>query len=101
MEKYPLVKLTWADAHGSATGSYTIDEIPHAPVKVQSYGLLLKDDEVGVSLASEICDSDVFRGYGFYPRALIVKVEPIVKKRKRKLSLTPSGILDTPIVTKD
>lgn len=81
-----LVRVTWLDAHGSAANVvYDIDEIPHAPIECTSYGILLKDDEVGVSIASEQVDVDTYRGYSFVPRGMLVKIEPVVKpKRQRK-----------------
>ena len=82
---YPLVCVTWLDAHGSAVSPYTIDEIPHAAVRVQSYGLLLKQDTVGVSIASEVCDGDTFRGYSFVPAGLLVDVKPVKSPRKPKI----------------
>lgn len=78
-----LVKVVWQDTHGSAANVvYDIDEIPHCPIEVISYGLLLKDNEVGVSIASEKVDQDTYRGYSFMPRGMIVKVEPVKKPRK-------------------
>lgn len=80
-----LVKITWLDAHGSAANvAYEIEEIPHAAIKVVTYGILLKDDEVGVSIANEVCDTSVFRGYSFVPRVLVVKMEPVKTSRKPK-----------------
>jgi len=85
MEIGDLVKVTWLDAHGSAANvAYEIDEIPHVAIKVVSYGILLKDDAVGVSIASEVCDTSVFRGYSFVPRVLVVKMEPVKKFRNPK-----------------
>ncbi len=96
-EKYPLVCVYWLDAHGSAVGTYEIDEIPHAAILVKSYGLLLKEDEKGVSIASEQCDEGVFRGFTFVPKGMIVKIEPVKKVRKRKIETTPSIPSPSPI----
>lgn len=80
-----LVKVTWEDAHGSAANVvYSIDEIPHCPVQVVSYGILLKEDEVGVSIASEKCDADCWRGYSFIPNGMLIKIEPVKKPRKSR-----------------
>ncbi len=82
---YPLVKVVWLDAHGSAANAaYSFEEIPHAPVEVVSYGVLLRNDDVGVSIASEICDTNTFRGYSFVPAAMLVKVEPVKPVRKTR-----------------
>lgn len=81
-----LVKVTWHDAHGSAANvCYDLEEIPHVPVLVTSYGILLKHDDVGVSIASEKCDDSTWRGYSFVPAGMLVSVEPVEKpKRVRK-----------------
>jgi len=86
-----LVKVVWNDAHGSAANVvYELEEIPHAPIEVVSYGLLLKEDEVGVSIASEKCDSSCYRGYSFVPRGMLVRIEPLKKARpKRKSKIKP------------
>lgn len=97
--KYPLVCITWLDAHGSAVGTYSIDEIPHAAVIVKSYGLLLKQDSVGVSIASEQCDEDTWRGFTFIPAGMIVSVELVTKPRKKKKHEAPplpTTIIDSP-----
>lgn len=89
---YPLVKVTWNDAHGSAANvAYDLDEIPHCPIEVVSYGLLLKDDEVGVSIASEACDTTTFRGYSFIPRQMVVKVEAVKPPRRKRLKRVSSA----------
>lgn len=77
-----LVKVTWEDAHGSAANVvYELEEIPHQPVEVVSYGLLLKQDPIGVSIASEQCDTSCYRGYSFIPAGMLVKVERVRGKR--------------------
>ncbi len=90
MEIGQLVCVTWNDAHGSAANVvYSIDEIPHCPIEVTSYGVLLKQDDVGVSIASEKCDADCWRGYSFVPAKMIIKIEPVKKPRKSRLVPTP------------
>ena len=80
-----LIKIFWEDAHGSAANvTYSIEELPHAPILVESYGILLKQDETGVSIASEKCDKDCWRGYSFIPAKMILKVEPVKKPRRKK-----------------
>lgn len=78
-----LVKVVWLDAHGSAANVvYDIDEIPHGPIECTSYGILLKNDEVGVSIASENVGVDTYRGYSFIPIGMLTKLEAVTKKRK-------------------
>ncbi len=82
---FSLVKVIWRDAHGSATGAYSLHEIPHEAIEVMSYGLLLRQDEVGVSIASERCGDDTYRGYTFMPKGMVVSVTPIKRKRQTKV----------------
>lgn len=85
-----LVCVIWKDAHGSAANVvYDIDEIPHAPIECESYGLLLKQDEVGVSIASEKVDVDTYRGYSFIPAGMLVSIKPMKKPRKPRKSKLP------------
>jgi hypothetical protein len=84
-ELFSLVRVVWNDAHGSSANvTYDIDEIPHLPVECISYGLLLKYDSIGVSIASEKCDDSTYRGYSFVPAGMLVRVEPVKKPRKKR-----------------
>jgi hypothetical protein len=92
-----LVKVTWLDAHGSAANVvYDIDEIPHAPIECTSYGILLKDDEVGVSIASEQVGVDTYRGYSFVPRGMLSRVEVVIKPKRKRV---PKTVPETPKAT--
>lgn len=83
MELEELVVCRWLDAHGSAANVvYDIDEIPHGPIECTSYGLLLKQDDVGVSIASEKVAADTYRGYSFIPAKMLVSIEPVKKPRR-------------------
>ena len=82
---YSLVKVVWRDAHGSATGAYSLHEIPHEAIEVMSYGLLLRQDAVGVSIASERCGDDTYRGYTFIPTGMVVGITPMKRKRATKV----------------
>lgn len=95
IEKGELVKVVWNDAHGSAANVvYDIDEIPHGPIECTSYGLLLKQDEQGVSIASEQVGVDTYRGYSFMPAGMLVSIQPVKKARKpRKPKVIPE-VLD-------
>lgn len=61
-------------------------EVTHAPMDVQTMGMLVVDDEEGISLANERSTqdgSDVYRGRSFIPRQMVkeVNVYRLVKKR--------------------
>ena len=83
-EPFSLVKVVWLDAHGSAVIAYELHEIPHKAIEVVSYGLLLRHDEVGVSIASERCGGSTYRGYTFMPAGMVVRVEPMKRVRVKK-----------------
>lgn len=79
----PIVRVVWKDAHGVAgTTALAIHEIPHGGIKITSYGLLLRRDEAGVSIASEVCEDGTYRGYTFIPAGMLLDVEPLIKPHK-------------------
>jgi len=79
-----VVAIQWNDAHGTATTLYEAHEIPHAPIVVTSYGLLLRDDATGISIASEQVADGTYRGVTFIPRGMIVSVRALTRHRKPK-----------------
>ena len=84
-EKNPaLVALRWRDAHGSATALYEIHELPHKATEITTYGLLLRQDEEGISIAAEDCGGGCYRGVTFVPKALIVECRPVKPPRTRR-----------------
>jgi hypothetical protein len=78
-EGYPLACAIWDDAHGSASGEFTAAEIArdhHDPALIRTFGLLIHEDERGVTIAQEITsapdeDLPTFRGLGFIPRGML------------------------------
>lgn len=96
-----LVKVVWKDAHGSAANVvYDIDEIPHGPIECTSYGILLRNDELGVSIASENVGVDSYRGYSFVPIGMLTKLEPVntPKKPRRPRTRPPTPEVTLPTV---
>ena len=91
MTKPQVVALRWLDAHGTATNVYEIHELPHEALEIVTFGLLLRDDEKGVSIAAEDCGSGCYRGITFVPRVLIVECKPVRPvRRKRERSEVPT-----------
>jgi hypothetical protein len=83
--KPPLVSLRWLDAHATAgTTAYELHELPHRAAEITSYGLLLRDDADGVSIASEDAGAGMYRGITFVPRQLILHLKHLQRARKRK-----------------
>jgi len=78
----PLACVVWDDAHGHAGGEYTAEEIVrdmHDPAVITSFGLLVHQDERGVTIAQEITSGDgaaepTYRGLGFVPAGMLREV---------------------------
>lgn len=92
----PLVCVHWKDAHGSASQAYTEANIPHSVYPMETYGLLLRDDEAGVSIANETYWDDIdhernYRGHTFIPRGMVSKIEVVRDVKKPKAPPPPSG----------
>jgi hypothetical protein len=88
----PLVCVIWDDAHGRTAGEYTQVEILrdlHHPAAIYTFGLLVADDETGVTVAQEITNPDedgdsTYRGLGFVPRGMVKEVINLgIPKRPR------------------
>jgi len=79
----PIVAVTWLDAHGSATDTYGIGDIPHKAVEIMTVGWALRDDETGLSVSNEYCGDQDYRGITFVPRAMVKEVRVIKAPRKR------------------
>jgi hypothetical protein len=86
LSRYPIACVIWDDAHMSLD-EYTQDEITrdiHVPARVQSYGLMIRDDAAGITLATDEGADAKFRKVNFIPRGMIVEVVSFGSpKRKR------------------
>lgn len=82
---YPIVAVTWLDAHGSATDTYGIGDIPHYAHELVTLGWLLRDDATGVSISNEYCGDQDYRGVTFIPKALVKDIK-ILKAPRKKLN---------------
>ena len=86
MAKPTVVCVVWMDAHGD-TAMFDETDVQHKPYKFTSVGLLIRSDEVGVSLAREIGDDNRYRDHEFIPRVLVLEeyvIGPLAKPRRRK-----------------
>ena len=88
-----LVKVVWTDAHASVQQEMTLDEIAQEVSCVyDSYGILVRIDEVTVAVAADQRDDGRYRGITFIPRGMVVSVNPIRPRRKRKPKpIPPTG----------
>ena len=92
LNERPLVRVEWLDAHES-TLQHTDSDIPHAPLRIETVGWLLRDDDLGVSLAGERIPGENpvnYRAVSFIPRGMVVRVVPVLKTRKRKSHENPA-----------
>ena len=101
MASFPLVSVEWSDAHSvSGTTAMSLHEIPHAAIAVTTYGLLLRQDEIGVTVANEVCADGTYRGITFVPASLLLRVEVVrggKKVRKPKAQLVGSEGSSSPV----
>jgi hypothetical protein len=84
-----FVQMVWNDAWQDQENFSSAHGIKstHEPMKVETIGWLIQDDEVGVSLANERSTQDgidVFRGRTFVPRAMVQSVTPFKLTKPRK-----------------
>jgi hypothetical protein len=95
LANHKLVCVVWDDAH-SPSGAFTADEIrrdQHKPVRYNSFGLLIADDERGISIAQEQDNDGGLRGVTFVPRGMVVDVIDFgIPKRRtpRKAKAAPT-----------
>ena len=87
--RYPAVVVIWDDAHArNQAVEYTEDEVRnlHRAEPVRTLGLLLHEDEQGVSLYCEETGPDAVRGANFIPAAMvreIIRIGQLRRPRKR------------------
>ena len=72
--RYPAAVVVWLDAHSrNQAVEYEESEVSslHRPEECMILGLVMQDDETGVSLYNEETGPSSVRGLGFIPRAMI------------------------------
>lgn len=72
MKKLEIWACEWEDAHWD-NNEYQQDQLIHRPVNYVSVGILLKDDETGMSLSTDLCEEGTFRGINFVPAKMILR----------------------------
>lgn len=100
----PLACCIWLDAHGRTDGEFTADDVArefHRPVPIKTFGLLVCDDERGVTIAQEITSEDegappTYRGLGFIPRGMLKELillgVPTRTRRRKAKDGADSGL---------
>lgn len=88
--KLKRVVVTWNDAHGDPVRQvWTSEELTnHQPIVVKTLGWLYKEDEVGVTLFTELIEDETlsFRSKTFIPRGMIVSIDTLVVASKKKVT---------------
>lgn len=98
---HPLAAVVWDDAKATAVEEYDLNEVRtqfHRPARYTTYGLLLVDDEKGVTLASEEGDDKNLRGLTFIPRAMVVEVVFLGRARAKKTAAKKRPAASAPAV---
>ena len=99
----PFVEVVWNDAWVRADEPVTLADVAasHKPMVIHTLGYLLREDEVGVSLANEFYDEDgTFRGRTFIYRPMLISVKPYRPPRKpRKPYRQPLSVPERPTGT--
>lgn len=72
----------WDDAHYNG-GEFTLHEIEHRPVTYITTGILIRDDDVGVMLSNDICETGSYRGLNFIPRKMVLRTWRVGPLQKR------------------
>lgn len=94
MANQQFVVCLWDDAWIDANEPMNMIDVEtkHKPLRIKTTGWLLKDDDMGISLAAEryldATQHDVFRTFTFIPRAMIVSITPVSLSKKRKPKAT-------------
>lgn len=78
--------VEWEDAHFSSL-EYEREEINHKPTIYITTGILVKQDDTGITLANDISQTGSFRGTNFIPRKMVVgnpwKIGPLTRRRTK------------------
>lgn len=88
----PLVAVLWDDAHAMATGEFTQEEVDATRAyQFTTYGLLARDDDEIVAVASEEGEDGKLRGITFIPRRMVVEMKElgVPRSRGRRRSAAP------------
>jgi hypothetical protein len=87
MPFFPTVIVEWTDAYGENTEQwYEGGQVDHEPLIVRTVGYLMRDDEIGITLWTDMTkpDGSSYRGRTFIPRGMVKAVLYLEPKRVRK-----------------
>lgn len=90
--RYPVCIVSWLDAHARPQAvEYLESEVnqQHKAEPVKTLGLLIREDEAGVSLYTEETGPEGIRGLSFVPRQMIISVEKFTLTKVRPKKANP------------
>jgi len=95
---YPLIAVSWADAHSPAAtdvidATQLTDDL-HGTMTIVTVGWELRSDTKGIMLAGEFCGGTEFRGLTFIPRALVLERLELGQKkppRRRRIQVSETA----------
>jgi len=96
-----LITCSWLDAWADDENFQTAHGVAltHGPMVVQTIGWLLKEDEVGISIANEKSVQDdgevIYRGRTFIPKGMITSIVPFKLAKPRKPKIAPPPPVDS------
>lgn len=91
MKGLEIWAVEWEDAHWDS-GEMGREDIIHMPILYVSVGILLRDDDGGVTLATDVAASGTFRGLNYIPPKMITrkwrvgKLEPRPTRAKKAMA---------------
>lgn len=94
LPEFPFAAIRWADAHCmSGTAEVALHEIHHGAAHYTRFGYILRNDEAGITVMSEMSDESTYRNVDFIPAAMIVEVQylKLSKPKKSKHPLPSSS----------
>lgn len=98
--RHKAVAVRWLDAHArNQAVEYTENEVDnyHRAEEVITLGLIIKDDEAGISLYTEETGPSDIRGLSFIPRGMITEVIPLGRlsptRKPRHAKKTPAPVI--------
>lgn len=88
-----FVSIVWNDCHCvSGTTELAEHEIPHSPAVYTAYGFVLRTDEVGITIATEVSEQGTYRSINFIPREMIKSVIEFKLTTKKVPKAPPTSV---------
>ena len=86
MTNLPLALVVWNDAWTDESAT-TLDTVAakHRPEPINTLGWILRDDDVGITIANEYYDN-TYRGRTFIPRGMVLTVTHYKLTKPRRKS---------------